>query len=133
MSNKLTLNITKTEFMLITTRQKLSFIESNISINIEGRPTSQVNSAKTLGLYVQKNLSWSKNIDQIYKKASALGLLRPVRDLVDTEALITNIYKALVLPHLDYACVVWDGLDKGLSTKLQKIQNRAARILRIIL
>ena len=120
--------------MLITTRQKLSFIESNISINIEGRPTSQVNSAKTLGLYVQKNLSWSKNIDHIYKKASsALGLLRPVRDLVDTEALITNIYKALVLPHLDYACVVWDGLDKGLSTKLQKIQNRTARILRIIL
>ena len=120
--------------MLITTRQKLSFIESNISINIEGRPTSQVNSAKTLGLYVQNFLSWSKNIDHIYKKASsALGLLRPVRDLVDTEALITNIYKALVLPHLDYACVVWDGLDKGLSTKLQKIQNRAARILRIIL
>ena len=27
------------------------------------------------------------------------------------------------------ACVVWEELDKGLSTKLQKLQNRAARII----
>ena len=40
-----------------------------------------------------------------------------------------NIYKALVLPHLDYAYIVWDGLDKGLSTRLQKIQNHAAMII----
>ena len=107
--------------MLITTRrQKLSFIENNISINIEGRPICQVNSAKTLVLYVQENLSCSKNIDHVHKKASfALGLLRPVRDLVDTEA-FTNIYKALVLHHLDYANVVWDALDKATLNKISK-------------
>ena len=100
-----------------------------MSINIEGRSISQVKSAKTLGLYVQENLYWSKNTDHVYKKASSgLGLLMRVRDLMDTEAL-TNIYKVSVLPHLDYACVVWDGLDKGISKKLQKIQNRAARII----
>ena len=29
----------------------------------------------------------------------------------------------------DYCDVVWDNLDQGLSTKLQKLQNRAARII----
>ena len=29
----------------------------------------------------------------------------------------------------DYCDVVWDNLDLGLATKLQKLQNRAARII----
>ena len=29
----------------------------------------------------------------------------------------------------DYCEVVWDNLDQGLATKLQKLQNRAARII----
>ena len=29
----------------------------------------------------------------------------------------------------DYCDVVWDNLDQGLATKLQKLQNRAARII----
>ena len=67
--------------------------------------------------------------EHVYKKASfALGLLRRVRDLVHTEAL-SNIHKVLVLHNLDYVFVAWDGLDKGLSTKLRKIQNRATRMI----
>ena len=54
LANKLTLNVTKTEFMLITTRQKLTFIESNLNINIESRPIRQVKSVKTLGLVYKK-------------------------------------------------------------------------------
>lgn len=37
LANKLTLNITKTESMLVTTRQKLTFIESNLRVNQSGR------------------------------------------------------------------------------------------------
>ena len=48
--------------------------------------------------------------------------------LLDVLTLI-NIYNALILPHLDYASVVWDGLDKGLAIKLQRLQNRAIRII----
>ena len=39
------------------------------------------------------------------------------------------MYENLILPHLDYGCVVWDGLDKNLSTRVQKLQNRTARIM----
>ena len=40
-----------------------------------------------------------------------------------------QIYQALIQPHFDYCCTVWDGLGETLSTKLQKLQNRAARVI----
>ena len=78
---------------------------------------------------MQQHLSWGKHIEDIHKKVgSALGMLRRVRDFLDHDTLVT-MYESLILPHLDYGCVVWDGLDKGLSTRVQKLQNRAARII----
>ena len=32
-------------------------------------------------------------------------------------------------PYFDYCCVVWGNCNKSLATKLQKLQNRATRIL----
>ena len=43
--------------------------------------------------------------------------------------MLFTLYETLVLPHLYYGSVVWDGLDKGLVNKLQRLQNRAARII----
>lgn len=127
--NKLSLNVSKTEFMLVTTRQKRAFINEALSININGKPISQVKSAKTLGLHIEETLSWSKHIEHIYKKVGPLlGLLKRLRNYVDLDTLV-NIYNALIQPHLEYGCVVWDGLDKGLVVKLQRLQNRAARII----
>ena len=39
------------------------------------------------------------------------------------------MYESLILPHLDYGPVVWDGLDKGLSTRVQKLQNRVSKVI----
>ena len=35
----------------------------------------------------------------------------------------------LILPHLDYCSAVWGCIGNGLSQKLEKLQNRAARII----
>ena len=39
------------------------------------------------------------------------------------------IYNLLIQPHFDYCSIVWDNLGKGLGQKLQRLQNRAARII----
>ena len=36
---------------------------------------------------------------------------------------------SLVQPHFDYCNVVWGNCSKNLSSKLQKLQNRASRVL----
>jgi hypothetical protein len=49
-------------------------------------------------------------------------------------ALITHrreikLYHALIQPHFDYCCSVWDGLGENLSMKVQKLQKRAVRVI----
>jgi len=40
------------------------------------------------------------------------------------------VYHVLLMPHFDYCCdSAWGDLNKGLSNKLQQIQDRVARII----
>ena len=39
------------------------------------------------------------------------------------------MYNALVMPYFNHCGAVWGNVNKGLADKLQKLQNRAARIL----
>ena len=39
------------------------------------------------------------------------------------------IYNALILPHFDYCSLVWSNCSETLKLNLQKLQNRAARVI----
>ena len=85
--------------------------------------------AKSLGVHIDQNLSWECHIQSICKKiASALGAVKRIRHLIPFNVLI-NVYDSLIQPHFDYCNVVWTNCGIGLSDKLQRLQNRAARIL----
>ena len=59
---------------------------------------------------------------------SHIGAIRRIQDFVDRDTLI-SVYNALIRPHFDYCSEVWDTLRNGLSNRLQKLQNRAARVV----
>ena len=48
--------------------------------------------------------------------------------VVDQDTLVL-IYNATVCPYFDYCCEVWDVFGETQSKRLQKLQNRAARII----
>ena len=56
-SNKLTLNLTKTEFLVITSRQRRVYLSDNPSLTINNFPIEQVSSTKSLGVSFDENLS----------------------------------------------------------------------------
>ena len=60
-ANKLTLNQSKTEFMLIGSMQRLSIFISAPSLAIEGVPIKQVPLTKSLGLHIDEHLTWSEH------------------------------------------------------------------------
>ena len=66
-SNKLTLNTTKTEFMLIGSRQKLSTLSSQPELSIDNVPIENVTSIKSLGIFIDENLRWLTHIDKLSK------------------------------------------------------------------
>ena len=70
--NKLSININKTEFMLITTRQKRTFIDQGPKISINNKEIQQVKSVKSLGVHTEENLSWFKHNEHISTRKLAL-------------------------------------------------------------
>ena len=130
MSNRLTLNATKTEFILIGSRQRLSTLSDTLELSIDNVPMKQVSSVKSLGVYIDENLTWHSHIDKLCKKmASAIGAIKRVKPFVPQSTLLC-IYNSLVQPPSDYCSLVVGNCGKTLSyNKLQKLQNRAARVI----
>ena len=127
MANKLSLNVAKTEFMLIGPKRMKT--DSSLNILIENKQIKQVNECKTLGILIDQHLSWNNNTKNICKKVTAgISALRRVKPFVNKETLI-SIYNAIIRPHFDYCCEVWDVFGKTQSDRLQKLQNRAARVI----
>ena len=84
---------------------------------------------KSLGINIGQNLSWSKHVNEIAKTiSSGIGALKRLRSFI-SEVTAILLYRALIEPHFDYCCPVWDGLSNELADKLQKLQNRAIRVI----
>ena len=62
-ANKLTPNMTKTEFMLIAPRQKLNSLSVPPALEINGTQLNRVNFNKSLGVLIDENLTWSNHIN----------------------------------------------------------------------
>jgi len=76
-SNRLTLNISKSKFMLIT-KKRINL--SNFSVNLNGTELEECDNYKYLGVYFDKNLNWKKHIDYICEKISkSCGILAKLR------------------------------------------------------
>ena len=130
-ANKLSLNITKTEYMIIGSRQRLRATTENqiIEVCIEGKKITRVAESKSLGVYIDETLSWKKHMKELSKKiASGIGALKRLMPFISKDTAVI-IYKALIEPHFDYCSSVWYGISDTLSQKLQKLQNRAARVI----
>ena len=128
-ANKLSLNVAKTELMIIGSRQRLSAQCDDVEIRIDDQIIKRVVHTKSLGLTIDAHLSWGKHVEEICKKvSSAIGALKRVRPFISKETAIL-IYNTLIMPHFDYCSPVWDCLSGYLSDKLQKLQNRAARVI----
>ena len=116
--NKLTLNMTKTEFMLIGSRQRLSTLTDSPTITINDNQV-RVTIAKSLGVTLDNKLDWSSHIDKLTKKvASGIGAIKRIRHLVP-QATSHLIYQALIQPHFDYCNIVWGNCGITLQTKIQ--------------
>ena len=97
--------------------------------DIHGHKLEEVESAKYLGVTIQKNLSWNIHIDQITKKANSTrafiqrNLNHCLRETKST------CYLTLVRPLLEYACMVWDPHTAQNIQKLEAVHRRSARFV----
>jgi hypothetical protein len=126
-TNKLKINDDKTEFLVIT-KPHLTSRMKDLKIKIGGHDIPATNSAKNLGVIFDQTLSMEKQINSV-SRANLFHLrnISNVRRLLSDSASSLLIH-SLVTTRLDYCNILYHGLPKKLTKKLQRIQNIAARI-----
>ena len=69
--------MTKTEFMLISSRQILNTLTDSPTTTISDNQVSQVTTAKSLGVTIDNKLDWSSHINKLTKKvATGIGAIK---------------------------------------------------------
>ena len=127
-SNKLKLNTDKTEVMPAGTSSQLKLIDTN-SANIGGTDIKFKDSVKYLGVNIDQTLSLQNHITSIcrtsFLELRRIASLRPYLSKEATKRLIS----ALVTSRLDYCNSALTGLPSEQISRLQRVQNSAARLV----
>ena len=127
LANKLSLNLVKTEY-LISSRFNLRNLGKEPNICVGDIPIKRVK-VKAFGVLIDQRLSWKDHMEKLSKTISiGIGAIRRLKSCVDSTTLL-SVYNALVQPHFDYCCEVWDSINVTLSGRLEQLYNRAARII----
>ena len=127
-ANNLKMNIGKTQLMILC-RNRWSNVCDNLIISHRGVDIACKGSIRYLGVTVDSQLEWKEHIQHVRQKCfMSLSKLRRVSHFLPTPTRV-KIYNALVLPHLDYSCVLWHSCGSGLTQKVEKIQNYRMRII----
>ena len=125
--------LSKTEFMLIGSRQRLSTLTESPTSAINDFQVSQGTTANSLGVTIDDRLDWSGHIEKVTKKvASGIGAIKRIRNLVP-QATLQLIYQALIQPHFDYCNIVWRncGITLRIRFKSHKTEQACFDLLKL--
>ena len=89
--NKLTLNVIKTEYMLIGSRQRLASLTDDLILSINGVCLKKTHSLKCLRLTVDDTLTWKSHVELIPKKIKMnLAITKKAKPYVNKQRLTSN-------------------------------------------
>ena len=126
--NKLTVNLGKTEYMVFGSKQRLAKAEP-IKIKLGGQELKRVESYRYLGTTLDTTLNATKQLAKLNQlMAQKLISFRKIRQCLSEKSAIV-IYKATIVPIFDYNDLIYNLLNQQQLTKLQRLQNRALRLV----
>ena len=127
-TNKLKINDTKTEFLIIASPhlcKKLKYPDLLIG-DCKIKPCE---SARNLGVMFDKHLTMDKQIQSICRSAHFhLRNISSIRNLL-TDTAVSQLVHALVTSRLDYCNSLLTGITDSQLNRLQRFQNNAARVV----
>ena len=127
-ANKLKLNDSKTEFMIIGSKKKTDKVQVK-SIEIGESKITPSKCVRNLGVQMDSELSMAQQVHKICQACHFhLRTIWSIRQYLNSEATKALVH-ALITSRLDYCNSVLYGIHKYLITKLQRLQNCAARVI----
>ena len=127
--NKLTLNESKTKYMIYCKKRKSGRNVSNTNIVMNNVILDKVRSIKFLGVYINDQLNWNDHKRYIVNKISRnLGILYKCRNIMETSDLV-SMYNSFILPYFLYCMPLLGGSVTNNNDIIKKMQDKALRIL----
>ena len=120
-ANKLTINLNKSYFMLISNKPPPSI---TIQLKIDNAIIHRVETHKFLGVTIDSKLKFGDHISEISKKISkSIGIIYKLSVFLPTSTL-KNLYYALVHSHLMYCNALWGGTNQTHLQPLIVLQKK---------
>ena len=127
-ANRLVVNPSKTEYLLIGTAQQRSKI-TNSSISFKDVSLRPTDSARNLGVIFDSNLDFKGHISSVCRSSFfQIRQLRQIRPSLDRNSAIV-LANSLVHSKIDYCNSLLNGLPNTSITRLQYVQNYLARVV----
>ena len=126
--NKLSLNINKTSYTIFRPQSNAhNHLNNSLLINHEAIKSSEestkAGTAKLLGIYIDKHLTWSQHIDQLCTSISkSVFAINRVKYMLPYAAL-RSLYFSLIHSRLQYGIEAWGNSNS--IHKLLRVQKRA--------
>ena len=115
--------------MFLGTPHQTKQITDYHNIYLDGCKLVRVQEAKFLGLIIDENLKWKKQISNICKLCSRnIGVLNKVKFFLPKQTMY-QLYCSMVLCYINYGILLWGGSCKEYLNKLFRLQKRALRII----
>ena len=125
-SNKLTLNVNKTQMIMLSLKKNLT---PQNEIILRNEVVQRVNTAKFVGVIVDQHLNWKDHISMISQKISkSCGIIYRIRNNLDIKSK-RLIYYNLIHPYLTYCVNVWSSTYRTNLKLLCTAQKRSVRAL----
>ena len=126
-SNRLSLNILKTHYMVFSPKKHKS--SPDLKLEINGITISEVKECKFLGVIMDNNLTWKAHIMYISTKISkSIGIISKTRKYVNQNTLL-SMYYCFIYPYLLYCCQIWGNACDSTLWPILRSQKRAIRLV----
>ena len=126
--NGLKLNGEKTQFLFTGSRQNISKIPDDICIQVGSSQVKPSTTVKNLGVILDQFLSFDDHIRGMCSKANGiLYFLNRNKEYLNKESRKV-VVESLINSIFNYCSTVWSVCGKTSLSKLQKIQNFAAKV-----
>ena len=124
-TNLLSLNVTKTSFIIFGRKKNLT---ANIYIN--NVLIQRQHDTKFLGVILSADLKWDKHIDIVTNKVSkSIGIIAKARHLLP-QHLTRTLYLTLVDPYVSYCNLVWSLSHATMKLdRIHKLQKKYCRLI----
>ena len=129
-ANKISLNVKKTEMIILRSKQKK--LEGDLKIKLCEKRLYPTESVKYLGVKIDVNFTWQHHVNDLSIKLNrANALLFKMRKYVSLK-ILRSIYFAIFDSYFSYYCLVW---AQNFSTirRILILQKRAVRIINFII